>query len=338
MPSRSRRALAVEVVEHASSRRARCARPASSARPVRPVATQRDRIDPPRPAGVGAVVVYDVAGALGHEQPVGLPAALVDLGRPEAAERADQLLATARAVRPALVGQLVVAAGRRSRRRCRVGREVHGPAAASAGRPWAGAANVRRRRCRSWIAPMATCRSIHGLVEARRRRGPSIEPPPAAVGPRRRRAAPRRRCGAGADPALDHVGQAGTRAIGGSARRSSRKRSVAGPSTRARSVARWNICSADSERSTLIHWTSSWRSLRAAGVPSSRLPARTSSTRVVMSARSSAARRGAGTRRPRRGSSCAVRMPAMRWHSPMTRSRKRHRLRRATPSRWWLAT
>ena len=68
---------------------------------------------------------------------------------------------------------------------------------------------------------------------------------------------------------------------------------------------RWYICSADSERSTAIHCTSSCaaRPRRAVDCASSG-PARTSSTRLVMSARSRLPARGAGTRRPRRGSSC----------------------------------
>ena len=110
---------------------------------------------------------------------------------------------------------------------------------------------------------------------------------------------------------------------------------MAGPST-GRRVARWYICSADSDRSTLIHWTSSWGSSSSPTVRMSE-PARTSSTRVVMSARSSA--------RPRRMNSWASsrlivepRKPAVRSDSPITRSRNRDRLARATPSRWWLAT
>ena len=76
----------------------------------------RDRIDAQRAAGVRAVVVDDVAGALGHEQPVGPQATFVDLGWSHSAERADERqpgLADA----AALVGQLVVAPRFEARRR-----------------------------------------------------------------------------------------------------------------------------------------------------------------------------------------------------------------------------
>ena len=148
-------------------------------------------------------------------------------------------------------------------------------------------------------------------------------PRPGVVGPRRTRAAPRpewgRRRRLSTTSARQHVNERGKRSS------SSRKRSVAGPST-GRRVARWYICSADSERSTLIHWTSSCgiaprrRRVRMSD------PARTSSTRVVMSARSSA--------RPSRMNSWASsrlivepRKPAVRSDSPITRSRNRDRLR-----------
>ena len=115
-----------------------------------------------------------------------------------------------------------------------------------------------------------------------------------------RRAAPHRPRGSRRDARL-HLGQAG-----GQRAREARRRTAgtaARPGRRpARSVARWNICSADSERSTLIHRTSAKVSCVRRRPPAGCRPARRAPGSSCRPARP--ARRGARSPTPRRGASC----------------------------------
>ena len=334
-PSRSSRCCAVEVARRAR----RGARPAGP----RPAATaaqsvrwpdQRHRIDPPRPAGL-------VARRRGRRSSAPSPTSSRSAWRrrssisagPRRANTSTSWSHCSRGRAP-LVGQLVVPAGLRSvgrwqRSRGRLGRLL------SAIRRRRGGEEPRRRRCdrgsRRWRPGARRPTSWRrGGVEVRRRRRSARQP----VGLARRTGSTARAAGQAPTPSS----RPRTKQVDSDrGKRSSnrRKRRVGRRRHGLQGGAVEHL--QRGQRAQHAHPPDVGEGGRARRGASRRLPARTSSTRVVMSARS--------TWTPRRWNSHAssrrivpVRMPAMRWHSPMTRSRKRLRLRRATPSVWLAAT
>ena len=314
---------AVEVGEEGLQESGALGQAALQGGPVALGPQQGHGVDLPRPALVPAVVVHDVARSLGAEEAVGQAAAIVELGGAQPVEDLDE----PSPVLPGatlLVGQLVEAdpvgpvGGQRGRRR---------PSASGArGSPGRAGSRSRRggRARRRW--PPAGRRPAGG---GGRRRGCRRRPRPGAPCAAAQEGSTSSGRGSRDSPASTSPRLA-VRARG---KRSSnsRKRRAPGPETGSR-MARWYICSADSERRTLIQRTSAKAPRSGA---SSTLPASTSSTRVAMSARStcmpSRQKSHASSRRM-----VPVRMPTTRWLSPITRSRNRLRLRRATPSVWLL--
>ncbi len=261
MPSRSTRRSPYRSSRSASSSRARWTRPASR---LDPLGGARSRSARGRCATAGWRRCRRRARRGWRPRPRagGRPAPARDRSQRRGPRRPNVPTSPSHGVAdPApLVDQLVVAAG--------LG-HVGGQGRERV--PWWAAAALRRRGGGEDV------RRDHPVVDGRRwrpaagrraragqgRRGPRSEPPPASAWPRRTASSTTPECGS-RPRLLGGVGQAAGDRPGERRRRISRNRSVAGPST-GRRVARWYICSADSERSTLIHCTSSCWSLSCPG-------------------------------------------------------------------------